>query len=79
MYRILIAVKRGKSEYENIYKWYSERNELEEIVPCDFPSFEEASEKVEELLKDPDPKADYSYNDLVIVDYVGYDVEIVSV
>ena len=77
MYRILIAVKRGKSEYENVYKWYSESNESGEIIPIDFPSFEDAGEKVEELLKDPNPDADYSYNDLVIVDYIGYDVKII--
>ena len=83
MYRILIAVKRGKFEYENTYQWYSEKETIEKdgktietgkIIIKEFEKVSEAYDKVKELMKDPCPYKDYSYHDLVVVDYKGYDV-----
>ena len=76
MYRILIAVKRGKFEYENTYRWYSRRDENEIIQIVEFETLEMAYEEVKNLMKDADPKSDYSYHDLKIVQYENYDIEI---
>lgn len=76
MYRILIAVKRGINEYENTYRWYSRKDENEIIQIVEFETLEEAYEEVRNLMKDADPKADYSYHDLIIVKYESYDISI---
>ena len=80
MYRILIAVKRGKEDHENLYKWYSKPAEgTDRIEVVQFSSPKEAYDAVKELLKNPCPYKDYSYHDLVVVDYQNYDVDIISV
>ena len=76
MYRILIAVKRGINEYENTYRWYSRRDENEIIQIVEFETLEMAYEEIKNLMKDADPKADYSYHDLIVVRYENYDIEI---
>lgn len=76
MYRLLIAVKRGKLEYENTYRWYSRKDENEIIQVIEFETLEEAYEEVKNLMKDPHPSADYSYHDLVVIRYEDYDIEI---
>ena len=76
MYRILIAVKRGKFEYENTYRWYSRKEEDGFIHIVYFETLEEAYEEIKKLMTDPDPKADYSFHDLIIVKHENYAVDI---
>lgn len=76
MYRILIAVKRGKFEYENTYRWYSRKEDDGFIHIVYFETLEEAYEEIKKLMTDPDPKADYSFHDLIIVKHENYAVDI---
>ena len=76
MYRILIAIKRGKFEYENTYRWYSQKDEKGVIQIVEFETPEEAYEEIKNLMKNPDPKADYSYHDLKVVHFEDYDIDI---
>lgn len=76
MYRILIAVKRGKFEYENTYRWYSRKDDDGVISIVSFDGLEEAYNEVKKLMTDPDPEADYSFHDLVIVQYENYAINI---
>lgn len=76
MYRILIAVKRGKFEYENTYRWYSRKEEDGFIHIVYFETLEEAYEEIKKLLTDPDPHKDYSFHDLIIVKHENYNVDI---
>ena len=76
MYRILIATKRGKFEYENTYKWYSQKKEDGYIHIVYFETLEEAYAEIKKLLTDPDPNKDYSFHDLIVVKHENYAVEI---
>ena len=76
MYRILIATKRGKFEYENTYKWYSLKGEDGYIHIVYFETLEEAYEEVKKLLTDPNPAKDYSFHDLIIVKHENYDLDV---
>ena len=76
MYRILIAVKRGKYEYENTYRWYSYKDENGFIHVAYFETLEKAHEEIKKLLTDPDPKLDYSFHDLIVVKHENYGINI---
>lgn len=76
VYRILIATKRGDFEYENTYKWYSQKDENDFMHVIYFSTLEEAQDKVKELLTDP--RHDYSFHDLVIVKHENYAIKIES-
>ena len=76
MYRILIATKRGKFEYENTYKWYSRKENDGFIHIVYFETVEEARNEIKKLLTDPDPNTDYSFHDLIIVKHENYDIEV---
>lgn len=74
MYRILIALKRGKFEYENILKWYSQKGDDGFIHIAIFENIDDAYAKVKELLTNP--QLDYSFHDLVIVKHENYAIEV---
>ena len=74
VYRILIATKRGDFEYENTYKWYSQKDEKGFIHVTYFETLEEAYEKVKELLTDP--HCDHSFHDLIIVKHENYAITV---
>lgn len=74
VYRILIATKRGDFEYENTYKWYSQKDEKGFIHVTYFETLKEAYEKVKELLTDP--HCDYSFHDLIIVKHENYAITV---
>lgn len=74
MYRILIALKRGRYEYENVLKWYSEKDENGFYHIIIFEDIEDARDKVKELLTNP--QLDYSFHDLIIVKHENYAIEI---
>jgi len=74
MYRILIALKRGKFEYENAYRWHSRKGDDGYIHIVYFDTLEEAHEEVKTLLTDP--QLDYSFHDLIIVKHENYAIDI---
>ena len=76
MYRILIALKRGKFEYENSYKWYSQKDDNGFIHVTYFETLEEAQDRVKELLTNP--HLDYSFHDIVIVKHENYAITVES-
>ena len=74
MYRILIALKRGKFEYENTYKWHSRKEDDGYIHIVYFDTLKEAQDEVKVLLTNP--QLDYSFHDLIIVKHENYAIDI---